>query len=504
MIHQRLALKPSSQSFPQWRDIPVPVYERFYFFNITNPVEIERFGAKPKLKEIGPFTYRLYLNKTAIKFNKNGTVSYRERKTWRFIRSKSIASENQIITTLNGPLALTLTLIQSAQSAVRVIVNLALEAVTEGFFIKRSVKQLLFEGYPDILTTFAPLLNPEITSYSSGRFAWLIGKNGTDEGMFTVHDGTSDIERFNIIDTFQNRTALPYWLTDECNSFDGATNGEFRPPLKNSTTRVKLFHPDLCRILELDYNNTYEPDLGEGIKANRFVLSPNTWKNAVEYPPNSCYDTKLVRPTPVTPQSRIQSILNFRRNLSPVAQAQAIKFASGVFDISKCKFGMPILISPPHFYGSDPYFRSVIDGLKPNESRHNFWMDVEPSTGTTVSLAARVQVNVAINKGPGFRYRNVPNIVFPIFWQEMTTELNHEVADELWLASHMPQILADVSSYSFYSLGSILLLSSLVILAMKFIKSCTSHSTVDKSLSNTPSQVSCFESCLMLIITPCS
>ena len=477
---QRIALKENSESFPFWKDIPVPIYERFYFFNITNPQEIERFGAKPNLKEIGPFTYRMYLNKTRVTFNPNGTVTYREKKTWYFRRDLSVADESQIVTTLNGPLALTLTLIQSAPSAVRVIVNLALEALTEGFFIKRSVKQLLFQGYPDVLTSFAPLMNPDITQYTSGRFAWLIGKNATDDGIFNVFTGVDDIETFNLIDNFKNLSQLPYWLTQECNSFKGATNGEARPPLAGETS-VRIFHPDLCRILELEYNNTHIADGTDDLVARRYLLSEKTFKNSADHPPNACYDTKFKsrsssvignQATPAT--SRLQSILNLRRTLPsllspppPVAQAQTTKLPSGVFDISKCKYGVPIVVSPPHFMGSDLYYRSAIEGLKPNESRHNFWLDVDPTTGTTISLAARVQINVAINKGPGFRYRNVPNIVFPVFWQEMMIEMDPVVGEKLWLASHLPTILGSVTSYSFFSMGILLTFSALIILLFK-------------------------------------
>lgn len=401
-------------------------------------------------------------------------MTYREKKTWVFLPEMSVAGEDQIITSLNGPLALTLTLIQSATSAVRVIVNLALEALTEGFFIKRSVKQLLFQGYPDILTSFAPLMNPDITQYTSGRFAWLIGKNATDDGIFNVFTGADGIEKYNFIDNFQNRSRLPYWLTEECNSLKGATNGEMRPPLTDQDSTVRIFIPDLCRVLELDYNDTHIADGTDDLWARRYLLSPKTYKNSMDYPPNSCYEAKFKRssnPQPTPPQSRLQSILNLRRTFTqPLAQAQTQRFPSGVFDISKCKYGVPVAVSPPHFLGSDPHYRSVVEGLQPNESLHNFWLDLDPTTGATISLAARLQINVAINKGPGFRYRNVPNIVFPIFWQEMRIELSPEVGDKLWLASHLPPILAAVTSYSFFSMGILLTFSALVILIFKSYK----------------------------------
>ena len=464
-----------------WKDVPVPVYERYYFFNITNPHEVERFGAKPRLKEIGPFTYRLFLNKTGINFNANGTVSFREKKTWIFLRELSVADETQVITTLNVPLALTLTLLQSATPAVRVIVNLALEAVTEGFFIKRSVKQLLFEGYPDILTTFAPLLNPQITTYSNGRFAWFNNKNASDDGLFNIFTGSQDMHTYTMIDRWQSREELPYWLTPECNSLADSTNGQMRPPLTLSHPQsVRLFHPDLCRVVSLEYNKTFESDVQEGVTAVRFLLSNTTFKNSIDHPPNSCYDTKYIRPTPspLVPQTRLQSFINNirrsalregRENL-PSPQSQVIPYASGVFDISKCKFGIPIVISAPHFLGADLYYRSVVDGMRPNEELHNFWMDIEPATGTTIGLAARVQINVAINKGPGLRYRNIPNIVFPAFWQELNIALNQEVASQLWLAAHIPSILTSVFSYSFFAVGCLLLLTATILAGLHILR----------------------------------
>ena len=39
-------LSPSSPVYELWRDAPVDIYHKFYFFNITNPVEVEREGGE--------------------------------------------------------------------------------------------------------------------------------------------------------------------------------------------------------------------------------------------------------------------------------------------------------------------------------------------------------------------------------------------------------------------------------------------------------------------------
>lgn len=514
VVYSRMVLAEGSESFPFWKDIPVPIIERFYFFNITNPHEIERSGAKPKLREVGPFTYRLFLNKTDIVFHDNGTVTFKEKKTWVFLPDQSSFPEDTVIVTLNVPLAMTLTLLQSASSAVRVIVNLALEALTEGFFIRRTVKQLTFEGYPDTLTSFAPLLNPQ-SPYRNGRFAWFNSKNGSADGIYNIFTGKRDIAKYAIVDRFNNKSKLPYWLSDECNNLDDSTNGELRPPLNlrgKWPSKVKLFHPDLCRILHLDYNKSFTLSDTEGVTAVRYTLSPTTYKNSIDYPPNACYDTKYVRPASLAtslasprsedaPISRLQSFLTAIRradptpvsttllgrenpNALPTPASQVIKYASGVFDISKCKYGVPLFVSAPHFMGANDYYRSVVDGMRPNSTKHSFFMDIEPNTGSTVGLAARVQINVAINKGhSGIRYRNIPNIVFPAFWQEVTMSTIPSVNERLWMATHMPIIIASVSSYSFFALGAILSITTITLLVVKVIRHVINGDSSDVSSS---------------------
>lgn len=119
--------------------------------------------------------------------------------------------------------------------------------------------------------------------------------------------------------------------------------------------------------------------------------------------------------------------------------------------------------------------------MKPNIDKHQFYMDLEPSTGTTIGLAARVQINFAINKGPGFRYRNIPNIVFPVLWQEVEMQMTESVASELWLASHAPNIITQVTSYTMFSIGFLILFAAGFIAVISFIKAIRSSDATSKS-----------------------
>ena len=403
---------------------------------------------------MGPYTFKSKWKKIDLEYHNNGTVSYREKKIYYFVRELSNGSENDVITSLNGPLAVTLSLLQNAPSAVRVIVTLALDAVTEGFFVKRTVKQLLFEGYPDLLTTFGPLLNPKIPSNNNGRFGWLLGRNASDEGMFTVFTGKDQMDKLNLIDKFKGQTRLDYWRErSSCNTLKGSTNAQMFPPIKDTNRSLYLFHPDFCRRWKLNFQSELEKN---GVNVYRYTPDENLFKNADDYPPNSCFISRL--PTGPNP-----SILSLGRSRTSSVTQKKIRFNSGVFDMSACKFGAPIVMSFPHFLNADPIYVESIDGLSPNASKHQFYLDVEPNTGSSMGSAGRVQINVFINKPPGlFRYRNVPEIVFPVFWQELSVNVSLKMSERIKWALDQPSLISSISSTSMLFIGLVFILASLL------------------------------------------
>lgn len=51
---------------------------------------------------------------------------------------------------------------------------------------------------------------------------------------------------------------------------------------------------------------------------------------------------------------------------------------SGVFNVSSCRDNSPSFLSLPHFYGANPYYADAIEGIRPNETRHEFFIVIEP------------------------------------------------------------------------------------------------------------------------------
>lgn len=51
---------------------------------------------------------------------------------------------------------------------------------------------------------------------------------------------------------------------------------------------------------------------------------------------------------------------------------------SGVFDLSKCRFGAPVFMSFPHFYNADPFYSNSMNGMNPDKENHRYYIALEP------------------------------------------------------------------------------------------------------------------------------
>lgn len=516
VIAKKIAITEGSETFQKWKAIPMPIYYRYYFFNVSNAADVERVGAKPIVAEYGPFTYESRWTKTPITFNGNGTVTFRERKVLHFVRSLSVASDTErLLTTINGPLTVTLALLQKAPLVVRNIVSLGLSTVAEGFFVRRSARELLYDGYPEMLTSFGPLLNPQLPN-TRGRFAWMYGRNNTDDGLYTVYTGEGgDLRRINRIDRFNGRPELNYWRNDsDCNRLEGvATDGQIISATVESggesgdeetSKSFVLFHPELCRkirfITDPHFNssahsfqhrslnsqtNSNKPESSTSesqssttlpFPFDRYIPDPDSFSSSDDHPPNSCYLSKI---TPSRPELGDLFLSIRQQSSSANAQNQAnaprkwpvkpfsytrgsrLHFKSGVFDLSTCKYGAPVLLSWPHFLHAHASYRENLVGMRPDPVRHQFSLMVEPKTGTPLATSARIQINLYISKPPWIsRFRYVPEIVFPVFWQEMSAQVPAEVAQHLAWALTTPFSVADTASLVIIVLGLVLVARS--------------------------------------------
>ena len=65
------------------------------------------------------------------------------------------------------------------------------------------------------------------------------------------------------------------------------------------------------------------------------------------------------------------------------------RFSANILD--KCQFGAPAIASAPHFLSGSDFFFEVLDGLEPNDVEHVSYVVYEPTSGSIIHNAKRLQ-----------------------------------------------------------------------------------------------------------------
>ncbi|KAG8180255.1 hypothetical protein JTE90_019536 [Oedothorax gibbosus] len=421
-----IALSDGSLVTKIWKDIPLPLYEKLYFFNITNGDEFLK-GAKLNVTEVGPYTFKGHWVKNYTKWNDNGTVSYTELRTYEFVPGMSVGSQEDEIFSLNGPMVIASDILKGYPIGIRALAAFEFAMMGETVITKRSIRELAYEGYPDKIIKWAPKFKKDIP-YKDGLFSWLYGKNNTNDGLFTVFTGVDDPTQTNIIDKYNGEEKLSFWKGDTCNMLNG-TSIETGPPIPEEPETYTFFQTIFCR--SLTFNFTGDSEI-KGVKTKHFEPDSNIFANGSDNPANSCFDLKGERP-------------------------------SGVLDVSPCQFDAPVFISFPHFHMADPVYENDINGLSPNGGDHGSYVEVEPITGLSVNIKVRFQINLNVTHTDGvFQLGKVIEGLYPILWVGLEISLDDYWANYLTGQLNNPKIIS-------YSVLGVTLFLSLVMIIVALI-----------------------------------
>ena len=61
-------MQEGTSSYDAWKETPIPVFTKFYFFDMVNPEELFHNKEMPVLMEQGPYTFR-EVQKKVVGFN---------------------------------------------------------------------------------------------------------------------------------------------------------------------------------------------------------------------------------------------------------------------------------------------------------------------------------------------------------------------------------------------------------------------------------------------------
>ncbi|XP_045478674.1 protein croquemort-like isoform X2 [Harmonia axyridis] len=387
----------NTQQFKFWKETPIPMYLEIYLFNWTNAADFEDgkpWTRKPIFKELGPYTFKEHHSRVNIKYNDNYTVNFNTIRTWHFVPEKTMGSLDDNITTLNA-IALTVgNIVKHKSLLVRRGVNFLLEEKQIKLTVTKTVREFLFEGYNDTLLNFLKKIHLKGIDIPFDKFGWFYNRNGsaTYDGNFTMFTGADDIDKLGIITRWNQSPKSPAY-PGFCGMVNG-TSGELWYPLKDSK-KISIFTADTCSSLNLEANGSYSTF---GIEGNVYAQTERLFDNGTKYPEMACFSPGISLPT-------------------------------GVRNVSQCKFGAPAFMSMPHFYMADSSYLEAVDGLKPDPSKHNFYLALEPNTGLPLKVHASLQVSLYLEKIKGISmFENVQTTMMPVLWFHQDAAITENLA----------------------------------------------------------------------------
>ncbi|XP_005103573.2 scavenger receptor class B member 1 [Aplysia californica] len=433
-VEKKMIVSPKSETYDVWQNVPIPVYMQFYVFNVTNVEEVLA-GEKPYLTQWGPYTYRERREKFNIVWNPNGTVTYKQNRTFHFIPEMSKGSETDMITTVNPLLPVIAENIKWLPSAVKDIMTTFLQVgLKENLFFTRPVKDILW-GYDDpALKMLQKILPSWFTRTNIGYF---IRKNYTDDGVYTIMTGATNINLLGIITEYNGRSHLDIWTSRWANMVNGS-DGTLGPPFRFSDQYTPVFVSDICRSIRGLY---YEDVQVKGITVRRYGGDRYDMANATVNPDNIGFCTPRSKCLPT-------GLLNSTLCQEPVD-----------------KFHLPIIFSFPHFLYADPAVQDSVWGLAPTVKEHQTVIDKEPWTGLALRVANRLQINIFVEQVQGIpQTAKVRKLFFPILWINESSVTDDKHANMLKTELFLPMKIAKIGRVVVLAIGALIIVASVALL----------------------------------------
>jgi len=418
----------SAEGYAAWQsntdDDDVPVWFKFWNFNLTNAADVIASGAKPIFEEYGPWCYKELRVKINITWSDDGNeVTYWTYKYFLFDKSCTAdgLSEDDPIVTTNLAYTTFLNTIASPDAGKNFWLNELLWTTVaivfnEPLFITATAKDLIFGIQDPILTFVHDNFAPEAPT------ALWIQQNLTSEEQtlettqFTTQQtGKDDINNIANYIYWNGKTALDCWGSEDANAIYG-TDGNNWPPKFHKGDVLVAFVDTAYRKADFIYqkHTTYEE-----IDCYRYILDPKVLQNVTMYPPNAEY-------------------YGFGYN--------------GLANITKCALGCPTYLSKANFLDCDQSLLDTVVGVVPDRAQHDTFADIEPRTGLTMNIYKRLQVNT--NIWPVFMaYENLTDPQYmPVTWIEESGAITHDLAVEFRNSVYTVEDSAEVMGW----LGAVL------------------------------------------------
>lgn len=443
-IKSNLPILRGTDAFKRYTTSTVPLQVKVYLFNVTNPLEVAK-GAKPKLAQAGPYSLTERRHKEVLGFSPNNhTLDYRLHRTYYFQPNESAPLDAMLTLPNVGAISgLFKARWKAREDDDKTPINVIAGYLTnETLYITDKAENWLFNGikmkYLDLMDADAVPMEEKVPNNSFGIYYM---KNDTwDEqadGTMTVSTGADgNFTNIGQVVRWNGKPKVNYWK-GTCNEIRG-TDGQFFHPFIQKEDKLRIFAPDLCRSLAIEFIKTTSI---RSIELYRFGISSDFFRPIDYNEETACYCVKK----------------------SFEAKKKFCKLG-GVVDVSSCR-RKPIVLSTPHFYNGDPILRDAVEGLAPSAANHDTFIDIEPMTGAVLRVRRRLQVNVEIEPSQEDEWAAADglrtNIIHPFVWLDQSITIPDELAQKLENKLTKIVRLVRILSYAAMITGPIILLATL-------------------------------------------
>jgi len=473
IIVNTVPILPNSDVTKVWITPPIRPVLKIYYFNVTNSEEYLS-GGKLRVQEIGPYVFEEKWKRDDVEWTQDEEeVSFRMKKTYHHRPDLSKGSLSDPVILPNVPMFGMLSKLRLTGPSVLEGGNAYLGVMDppQHVFEKRTVQEVTW-GYNHSLVHLANQILQEEEKLPE-LYGYFYGKNNTDDGEWNIMTGKTGVENLGDVVNIENRTTVDTWFDSEnklckkidwndqetfppfleknetlqnvykamcesksltCNKIQG-TDGSVFPPLLGKSSVLKIYNKDMCRSLPLEFNQ-----MVTHFNMETFRFTPS--KTAFSSSDSSCFCPPGVS------------------GCAP----------EGLFNVSACHGGSPMLLSWPHFYNADPKLLENIDGLKPEQEKHEFQIDILPQIGVGLRAAVRMQINLFIEVDGVQKLENATDAYVPIIWfQDGIESLNdQELIDQLQAAIITPPLIQSILYPVLFAAGIFVIILNLLLLYRNF------------------------------------
>ncbi|XP_072758541.1 scavenger receptor class B member 1 [Anoplolepis gracilipes] len=401
-VFSQMELRNGSHVFEFWQHPPIQVEYRIRVFNYTNVKEFEAGMVKKlRVQELGPYVYRETKDRVNVVIHENGTMTFQEKRSYMWVGGRP---DSDTVMVPNVPLMFATAFVRDLSFPVRFVTNTVLSTLQEQTFINETVNGFLW-GYDNRLFHMVKPLMMLKRDIPFDKFGMLATRKGVSKDRFTIK---TNLDEFGVIERVNGIDNRKIWDDEKCDRIMGSDGSMFPPHIIQDTSKILyVYSHEMCRNLPFHFvgqATTYN------IPSLRYKFTPDAY-NFTD-PQNKCFCPKV----------------NGIRVCPP----------SGLFNVSACNFGAPLLSSFPHFYGANKSLLKQVDGLNPRQEDHDSYVDLHPRIAAPMAGWSRLQLNLEVRSAIGvpFLGKLKDGMILPLFWMEMGVDEVPESVLELLQSAH--------------------------------------------------------------------